>query len=350
MKEKLSKLIRGQVPIAVIFIALGMCLIGMPASTLNILYKVVFGLALIGSGAYHLFIYIKKKPGNSILDMFSGVTTIILGIFLFSNPQIVIMLLPWMLAGFIVADLAWIVKEILKLRKTDSGFWQIMIMVCLIMVILAVVLAVDPFRTVRGMLTYAGWVLLLKGISDLLIILFTSNNKIAKAAASKAESFAVIPTQKPKRAPRRLGILRPKEDKEKKEEEAVAKAQAEAAKTDVVDDTPIVDVYDSDLVHTPDASEAAADDEDYEEVVVTDIPAGHGASDEDVPADADTGDDDYLDDPGDADVVEDGYDEPYEDSYDESYEDSFDGEDDAYADSYGEDAYDGDDSSEGYRK
>lgn len=327
MKEKFSKLIRGQVPIAVIFIVLGMCLIGMPASTLNILYKVVFGLALIGSGAYHLYIYIKKKTGASILDMFSGVTTVILGIFLFSNPQIVIRLLPFTLAGFVVADIAWVIKEILKLRKGDGGFWQLMVMVSLIMLILAIVLAFDPFRTVRTMLTYAGWVLLLKGITDLLIILFTSNNKLAKAAANKAETFAVVPTKKPKREPRRLGILRPKKDKEEKKEEGAA---AHTAADVNIDDMPIVDavVSDSSAEHT--SYDASYDDDIMEEgfAAATEQQEGHGDHQDDQ-KDADSYVEDvYVDDIQYAQDAEDSYDDSYDDSYLDDFDENADDADD----------------------
>ena len=93
MEEKKSKILRGQIPTSVFYILFGMCLALMPVETVNVLCKVVFGLVLIGAGVYHILIFVLEKDNSTILDLFSGVIVLVIGIFLFMNPTVVVKLL-----------------------------------------------------------------------------------------------------------------------------------------------------------------------------------------------------------------------------------------------------------------
>ncbi len=93
MEEKKSKILRGQIPTSVFYILFGLCLALMPVETVNVLCKVVFGLVLIGAGVYHILIFVLEKDNSTILDLFSGVIVLVIGIFLFMNPTVVVKLL-----------------------------------------------------------------------------------------------------------------------------------------------------------------------------------------------------------------------------------------------------------------
>jgi uncharacterized membrane protein HdeD (DUF308 family) len=82
MKQKVRTILSGQIPVAVIFMILGLCLIFVPAATFNVISKVVFGLALILSGLYHVATYCFPKKGteSSALDLYPGVISLVLGI------------------------------------------------------------------------------------------------------------------------------------------------------------------------------------------------------------------------------------------------------------------------------
>lgn len=101
MDEKKSKILRGQIPTSVFYILFGLCLALMPVETVNVLCKVVFGLVLIGAGVYHILIFVLEKDNSTILDLFSGVIVLVIGIFLFMNPTVVVKLLTLMLGAFI---------------------------------------------------------------------------------------------------------------------------------------------------------------------------------------------------------------------------------------------------------
>ena len=90
MEEKKSKILRGQIPTSVFYILFGLCLALMPVETVNVLCKVVFGLVLIGAGVYHILIFVLEKDNSTILDLFSGVIVLVIGIFLFMNPTVVV--------------------------------------------------------------------------------------------------------------------------------------------------------------------------------------------------------------------------------------------------------------------
>lgn len=79
----------------------------MPVETVNVLCKVVFGLVLVGAGLYHIVIYVLEKENATILDLFSGVIVLVIGAFLFMNPQVVVKLLTLMLGAFILVDSIW---------------------------------------------------------------------------------------------------------------------------------------------------------------------------------------------------------------------------------------------------
>lgn len=119
MEDKKMKVLKGQIPVSILYIALGVCLALMPVETVNVLCKVVFGLVLVGAGLYHIVIYVLEKENATILDLFSGVIVLVIGAFLFMNPQVVVKLLTLMLgalhSGGQYLDASW--KHEIKEKK-----------------------------------------------------------------------------------------------------------------------------------------------------------------------------------------------------------------------------------------
>ena len=101
MRKKIAGILRGELISSGFYVLLGLCLVLMPAQTVNIICKVVFGIVLAAAGLYHLSIYIRGKDSATILDLFTGVIVLVLGGFLFFNPVIVVKLLPLLLLSLI---------------------------------------------------------------------------------------------------------------------------------------------------------------------------------------------------------------------------------------------------------
>lgn len=171
MWEKINNFLKGQIVTSIIYIALGACLVFMPVSTVNVICKFVFGILLILVGLYHILIYVAEKLNSTIFDLFSGGVLMVLGIFLFMNPQIVVKLLPILLGTFILVDSIWTLKGSLKLKKRGAGSWKFLLMGSVIFIGLGISLVVNPFTMVKYTVIFAGCIFLVNGVLDLIYLI-----------------------------------------------------------------------------------------------------------------------------------------------------------------------------------
>ena len=193
MWEKINNFLKGQIVTSIIYIALGACLAFMPVNTINVICKFIFGILLILVGFYHILIYILEKLNSTILDLFSGGVLMVIGIFLFMNPQIVVKLLPILLGTFILVDSIWSLKGSLKLKKNGSGFWKILLIGSLIFIGLGVSLVLNPFTMVKYTVIFAGWIFLCNGVVDLIyLILLRRGLKELKQEAEAVDADSEI--------------------------------------------------------------------------------------------------------------------------------------------------------------
>ena len=171
MWEKINNFLKGQIVTSIIYIALGACLVFMQVSTVNVICKFVFGILLILVGLYHILIYVAEKLNSTIFDLFSGGVLMVLGIFLFMNPQIVVKLLPILLGTFILVDSIWSLKGSLKLKKRGAGSWKFLLLGSIIFIALGISLVVNPFTMVKYTVIFAGWIFLCNGVIDMIYLI-----------------------------------------------------------------------------------------------------------------------------------------------------------------------------------
>ena len=170
MWEKINNFLKGQIVTSLIYIVLGICLVFMPVNMINVICKFVFGILLILVGLYHILIYVAEKLNSTIFDLFSGGILMVLGIFLFMNPQIVVKLLPILLGTFILVDCIWTLKGCFKLKKRGVDTWRFLLFGSLIFIALGISLVVNPFTMVKYTVIFAGWIFLCNGIIDLIYL------------------------------------------------------------------------------------------------------------------------------------------------------------------------------------
>ena len=156
MDEKKSKILRGQIPTSVFYILFGLCLALMPVETVNVLCKVVF---------------ILEKDNSTILDLFSGVIVLVIGIFLFMNPTVVVKLLTLMLGAFILVDSIWMMRGSMKLKKRGQGVWKAFLVESLIFIGLGVLILVNPFSEIRMTVQISGCIFVANGVLDIIFYL-----------------------------------------------------------------------------------------------------------------------------------------------------------------------------------
>lgn len=191
MLERINKILKGQIVTSVLYTALGLCFILMPVDTVNIICKFVFGVVLILAGVYHILIYVLEKMNATLLDLLSGGMILVIGIFLFFNPQIVVKLLPVLLGTFVLVDSIWVLKGSLKLKKIGRGEWKILLIGSLVFIGLGIAMIVDPFDIVKYTMIFAGCVMLANGVTDFVfLVLMRRGIKKAETALEEAVEAA----------------------------------------------------------------------------------------------------------------------------------------------------------------
>ena len=190
MGKKISNFLKGEIVSSVFYIAFGLCLILIPDQTVNIICKVIFGLVMIAAGIYHIAIYVAEKGKATILDLFTGVIVLVLGVFLFFTPQIVVKILPYLLGAFVLVDSIWKLKGSIRLKKVEQGQWKVLLAGSIIFIILGGLILFFPFVSVPKMLLVCGCILTANGVADLvfLIILKVCLKKGKKRQLEKEET------------------------------------------------------------------------------------------------------------------------------------------------------------------
>lgn len=180
MKEKVIGILKTQIVSSLFFILLGFCLIIMPITMVNIICKIIFGLLLVCSGVYHVFLYVKANKNPNLLDIFSGVLLLVLGVFLFFNHQVIVKLLPVLLGAFILIDSIWIFQGCIDMRKNNRAEWKVFILINIIFMVLGIVLIFCPFEDIKDTIIFAGCIMFLKGITDIVFLIYKNKKEKPK--------------------------------------------------------------------------------------------------------------------------------------------------------------------------
>lgn len=145
---------------------------------------------MIAAGIYHIAIYAAEKEKATILDLFTGVIVLVLGVFLFFTPQIVVKILPYLLGAFVLVDSIWKLKGSIRLKKMEQGQWKVLLAGSIIFIILGGLILFFPFVSVPKMLLVCGCILTANGVADLvfLIILKVCLKKGKKRQLEKEET------------------------------------------------------------------------------------------------------------------------------------------------------------------
>ncbi len=174
---------------AVFYVVLGFLMAFLPVFAYTVIVRVAFGLALAFSGGVHLYQYLSRKEGATVLDLFSGAIVLVVGIFLFGNPQIVSRLFPILLGALLLADTVWEFQKAASFRKSKAKEWLIFLGFALVMAALAVLIMVNPFARVRQTVVFSGIIFLLNGAGDIALSVLGKKWEERIAAASPQEKL-----------------------------------------------------------------------------------------------------------------------------------------------------------------
>ena len=159
---------------SVLYLALGIFLLLVPGTALNVVCYALGGVVL-ACAAVQLIRYFVVERGvfQSQLTLISGLVCLGLGGFLILRSDIVVRILPIVFGLFVIFDSLGRVQNALELRHCGYGSWKGFLLLALLSVVLGVVMIVDPFGAMETLVMAIGIILIIEGALNLLSALYT---------------------------------------------------------------------------------------------------------------------------------------------------------------------------------
>ena len=185
MRQKFNKLMTISLVTSVLVILVGIVLIFF-ANTLKLSLETaayIFAILLILNGISSIIDDYKQFKIFFFFDGFtSGLLSMILGIVILSNPNIVNVLLPIVVGVWFIINATFKLRMSLALRDTKNKQWLPTYLLALLTIIIGLCLIFNPEIGGLSVLTFIGILTVLYGLFDIIsVVLFKKNIKsIAK--------------------------------------------------------------------------------------------------------------------------------------------------------------------------
>ena len=151
---------------SILYLGLGIFLLLVPGTALNIVCYALGGVVL-ACAAVQLIRYFAVERGvfQSQLTLISGLVCLGLGAFLIIRSDIVMRILPIVFGLFVIFDSLGRIQNALELRRCEYPSWKGFL--------LGVIMIVDPFGTMETLVMAIGVILIVEGSLNLLSALYT---------------------------------------------------------------------------------------------------------------------------------------------------------------------------------
>ena len=183
---------------ALCFIALGIVLVGWPEASLNWICRLL-GIVLLASGVVFIISYLTKKKASTVLqyDLFIGVILALLGIWLLTNPAIIISFVQYIFGAILIIHGIIDIQGTLSLRSGGSSRWYPALLFAIATIALGAIIILNPFASMSALVILIGISLIFDGITDILIVLSVgvTAHKLNIAAKRAAEDANVIDSE-----------------------------------------------------------------------------------------------------------------------------------------------------------
>ena len=159
---------------SLLYLALGIFLLMVPGTALNVVCYALGGVVL-ACAAVQLVRYFVVERGvfQSQLTLISGLVCLALGAFLIIRSDVVVRVLPIVFGLFGIFDSLGRIQNALELRRCEYPSWKIFLLLAVLSVVLGIVMVVDPFGTMETLVMAIGLILILEGALNLLSALYT---------------------------------------------------------------------------------------------------------------------------------------------------------------------------------
>ena len=159
---------------SILYLALGIFLLMVPGTALNIVCYALGGVVL-ACAAVQLVRYFAVERGvfQSQLTLISGLVCLGLGAFLIIRSDLVVRILPIVFGLFVIFDSLGRIQNALELRRCKYSSWKGFLLLAVLSIVLGIVMILDPFGTMETLVMAIGVILIIEGALNLLSALYT---------------------------------------------------------------------------------------------------------------------------------------------------------------------------------
>ncbi len=163
---------------AILYIVLGMVLMIWPDMSSGVICWIL-GAGGVLCGLYYFFgVWQSYRQGMPFqANLVLGVIFLALGIFCISSPKIVLSILPFLLGAVLLINGATKVPRCIEMKKFNFMYWWLELIFAVVTTVLGVVLIFNPFSLVRISIIFFGASVLVSGISDLVMFVWSGRSR-----------------------------------------------------------------------------------------------------------------------------------------------------------------------------
>lgn len=158
---------------AVIMVVLGLVLVIWP-HILGVMLCYLLGGALILMGVIQLVVFLRGERFGfyNKFSMFMGIVLVLLGIWICTQPRIVLSIIPVVVGIIVVLHGLMDLQYTLDIRRTGNTKWWIALIAAIITLVVGLLLVFNPFTAYEVTMILLGIAMLYDGGSDLLLLVF----------------------------------------------------------------------------------------------------------------------------------------------------------------------------------
>ena len=159
---------------SVLYLALGIFLLMVPGTALNVVCYAL-GAVVLACAVVQLVRYFAVERGifQSQLTLISGLVCLGLGAFLIIRSDIVVRILPIVFGLFVIFDSLGRIQNALELRRCNYDSWKGFLLLAVLSIVLGVMMILNPFGTMETLVMAIGVILIIEGALNLLSALYT---------------------------------------------------------------------------------------------------------------------------------------------------------------------------------
>lgn len=168
MKKWLSDFKRDFVLLSVAYLVLGILLLVFPGGSGKVVCYVCAAILCV-FGLTYLVSYFARGAQNSLLrmDFAIGLIALLVGIYVFARPEVVLSILPVVLGVVMIVDGIVKLQKALDLARIRDSYWLLLLLLAVLTAVLGVLMLVDPFATAEALIMFIGISMIVGGVSDL---------------------------------------------------------------------------------------------------------------------------------------------------------------------------------------